>query len=87
MKRLLETEPVRLITAITTLVSAIIALLPLFGVPLTAQQAAGIMAVWLAIAGVLSSVLIRNRVTWWAEANPLVNFQPGAASAKPEAAE
>jgi hypothetical protein len=63
IKNLLATEPVRLITAVTTLVSAIIALLPLFGVPLTAQQAAGIMAVWLAFAGVLSSFLIRGQVT------------------------
>ena len=63
MKLDLKNEPVAIITAITTLVSAIIALLPLFGVPLTAEQAAGIMAVWLGVAGVLSAFLIRGQVT------------------------
>lgn len=74
MKRVnLQTEPVAIITAVTTLVEAIIALLPLFGVPLTIEQQAAIMAVVVALAGVVSAVTIRQRVTWWSPENPLVN--------------
>lgn len=56
-------EPVAIITAVIAFVSAIIALLPLFGVPLTAEQTSGIMAVVIALGGVLSTVLIRQQVT------------------------
>ena len=64
MKRVnLQTEPVAIITAVTTLVEAIIALLPLFGVPLTIEQQAAIMAVVVALAGVVSAVWTRSLVT------------------------
>lgn len=63
MKNLMTNEPVAVITAVIALVSAIVALLPLFGVPLTAEQAAGIMAVVVAAGGVVSTLLIRSQVT------------------------
>lgn len=70
----LQNEPVAIITAVTTLIEAIIALLPLFGVPLTIEQQAGLMAVVVSAAGVVSVVTIRKRVTWWDPENPLVNY-------------
>ena len=56
-------EPVAIITAITTLIQATIALLPLFGVPLTVEQQAALMAVVIAAAGVVSAVWARSLVT------------------------
>lgn len=67
-------EPVAIITAITTLIQATIAMLPLFGVPLTVEQQAALMAVVIAAAGLVSAVVIRARVTWWNPENPLVNY-------------
>lgn len=59
----LTNEPVAVITAVTTLIEAIIALLPLFGVPLTVEQQAALMAVVVALAGVVSAVWTRSLVT------------------------
>ena len=70
----LQTEPVAIIAAITTLVEAIIATLPLFGVPLTVEQQAALMAVVIAVGGVVSAVLARPLVTPWTPANPLVKY-------------
>jgi hypothetical protein len=44
------------------LIEAVIALLPLFGVPLTAQQHGGIMAFVAAIGGVVSALWARSIV-------------------------
>lgn len=64
MKRItLQTEPVVIIAAITGLIEAIVALLPLFGVALTVEQQAGIMAVVVALASVVSALLARSLVT------------------------
>ena len=63
MKNLIDNEPVAVITAVISLIAAIVAMLPLFGVPLTADQAAGIMAVVVAAGGVVSTLLIRSQVT------------------------
>lgn len=64
MKRItLQTEPVVIITAITGLIEAIVALLPLFGVALTVEQQAGIMAVVVAVSSVVSALWSRSLVT------------------------
>jgi hypothetical protein len=63
MKNLMTNEPVAVITSVIAFISAVIAMLPLFGVPLTAEQAAGIMAVVVAAGGVVSTLLIRSQVT------------------------
>lgn len=63
MKNLMTNEPVAVTTSVIAFISAVIAMLPLFGVPLTAEQAAGIMAVVVAAGGVVSTLLIRSQVT------------------------
>ena len=63
MKNLYANEPVAVITAVIALVSAIVALLPLFGVALTAEQIGGIMAVVVALGSVVSTLLVRSQVT------------------------
>jgi hypothetical protein len=59
----LQTEPVVIIAAITGLIEAIVALLPLFGVGLTVEQQAGIMAVVVAVSSVVSALWSRSLVT------------------------
>lgn len=71
MKNLMTNEPVAVITSVIAFISAVIALLPLFGVPLSAEQAAGIMAAVVALGGVVSTLLIRSQVT--PVANPYDN--------------
>jgi hypothetical protein len=63
MKNLYANEPVAVITAVIALVSAIVALLPMFGVALTAEQIGGIMAVVVALGSVVSTLLVRSQVT------------------------
>lgn len=58
-----QTEPVVIIAAITGLIEAVIALLPLFGVGLTVEQQAGIMAVVVAVSSVVSALWSRSLVT------------------------
>ena len=59
----LQTEPVAIIAAIVGLIEAIVALLPLFGVPLTVEQQAAIMAVIVAAGSVVSAIWARSLVT------------------------
>ena len=56
-------EPVAIIAAIVGLIEAVVALLPLFGVPLTIEQQAAIMAVIVAAGSVVSAVWARSLVT------------------------
>ena len=63
MKINMSNEPVAIIGAIVGLVEAIIALLPLFGVALTIEQQAALMAVVVAAGSVVSAVWARSLVT------------------------
>ncbi len=63
MKINMSNEPVAIIGAIVGLVEAIIALLPLFGVALTIEQQAALMAVVVAAGSVISAVWARSLVT------------------------
>ena len=63
MKIDMTNEPVAIIGAIVGLVEAIIALLPLFGVALTIEQQAALMAVVVAAGSVVSAVWARSLVT------------------------
>ena len=58
----LRTEPARLIGAVTALVTAGIALLVAFGVPLTDTQQVAILSVVAAAAPLLAALVIRERV-------------------------
>ena len=58
----LRTEPARLIGAVTALVTAGIALLVAFGVPLTDTQQIAILSVVAAVAPLLAALVIRERV-------------------------
>ena len=58
----LRTEPARLIGAVTALVTAGIALLVAFGVPLTDTQQVAILSVVAAVAPLLAALVIRERV-------------------------
>jgi arginine exporter protein ArgO len=59
----MKTEPIAIIAAITGLIEAVIALMPLFGVGLTIEQQAGLMAVVVAAGSVVSAVWGRSLVT------------------------
>ena len=58
----LQTEPAAIIAGIVTVIEAAIALLPLFGVPLTTEQLAGIMALVVALGGVVGAIWTRSIV-------------------------
>ena len=57
-----RTEPVAIIVAITTLIEAIVAMLPLFGISLSPEQQSAIMAAVVAIGGVVSALWARSIV-------------------------
>ncbi len=59
----MQTEPVAIIAAIIGLIEAGIALLPLFGVPLTVEQQAGLMGFVVAAGSVASAIWARSLVT------------------------
>ncbi len=59
----MSTEPVAIIAAIIGLIEAGIALLPLFGVPLTVEQQAGLMGFVVAAGSVASAIWARSLVT------------------------
>ena len=63
MKINMSNEPVAIIGAVVGLVEAIIALLLLFGVALTIEQQAALMAVVVAAGSVISAVWARSLVT------------------------
>ena len=63
MRVSMANEPVAIIAAITGLIEAIIALLPLFGVALTIEQQSALMAVVVASGSVVSAVWARSLVT------------------------
>lgn len=60
---ILEREPLAFIAAVATVIEAAVALLPLFGVPLSVDQMAGIMALVAAVGGVVTVVYARPKVT------------------------
>ena len=59
----MQTEPVAIIAAITGLIEAVIAMLPLFGVRLTVEQQAALMGVVVAAGSVVSALWARSLVT------------------------
>ncbi len=63
MKINMSNEPVAIIAAIIGLIEAGIALLPLFGVPLTVEQQAGLMGFVVAAGSVVSAIWARS-IVW-----------------------
>ena len=63
INEILTREPLAFITAIIAIIGASIALLPLFGVPLTADQIGGIMAVFAPVGSLVVLIYTRPKVT------------------------
>lgn len=63
INQLLTREPMALVGAVVALIEATVAALPLFGVPLTAEQVGAIMAIVVALAYVAKLAAVRPLVT------------------------
>jgi hypothetical protein len=72
---------------LSALVVMLFSVLKSYGVNITPELETLVIAIAVAASPIITSLVARNYSTWWSVDNPLVNFEPGAAQVKPEAAE